>query len=202
MNSLGEPYALREINGKNYLTTGEAARRLGVSTKTLLRWTEKPVKTEALQKLVWFVDPTNERLRYFEETSVEALRKMVGIASGSLDVVSTKEIGDILVISPHGSFFGGRETEELREAFMNASSSGNLRLVVDLADCSSVNSHTLGVMMHVVATYRKSGGEVRFCAPQKRVRELFAITRVAGVFDIDENEEASVAAFGKKRKKS
>jgi anti-anti-sigma factor len=190
---------VREINGKQYLTTGEAARRLGISSKTLLRWTEREVKTEALQKLSWFVDPTNERLRYFEESSVEALRKIVGTASGSSDVVESRQVGDILVLSPLGRFFGGRQTEELQDELLRAGGS-NTRLIVNLSQCTGMNSQTLGVLMHAVATYRKSGGEVRFCSVQKRVRDLFVITRIAAVFDIDDTEEDSIAALARHRK--
>jgi hypothetical protein len=35
---------------------------------------------------------------------------------------------------------------------------------------------------------------------QKRVRDLFAITRIAAVFDIDDTEEDSIAALARHRK--
>lgn len=75
----------RKIGGKTYLTSGEVAKLLGVSLRTVQRWKEKAVLSESdetqVQKgvisfgskkaqLSFFIDPFNGR-HYFLEDKVK-----------------------------------------------------------------------------------------------------------------------------------
>jgi anti-sigma B factor antagonist len=109
--------------------------------------------------------------------------------------VGRKEVGTIVVLSPKGNFFGDTETDELQQAILDAATSGNERLVLNLRDCHALNSNAIGALMRGCANYRGRGGEIKLCEQGLRVHELFAMTGLDKVFDVYDTEEAALAAF-------
>jgi anti-sigma B factor antagonist len=109
--------------------------------------------------------------------------------------VRRREVGNIVVLSAKGSFFGDDETDALQEALMQSAQSGNTRLVVDLSECQALNSIAIGVLMRAYANYRGRGGEIKLCGLGKRVKDLFTMTKLIMVFDHHATEEEAIAAF-------
>lgn len=109
--------------------------------------------------------------------------------------VKQREVGGIVIVSARGAFFGDRETDELEQALMAASAGGNLRCIVNLAECESLNSVALGVLMRAYANYKGRGGELKLCCLGKRLKDLFTMTKLIMVFDHHDSEEEAIAAF-------
>lgn len=109
--------------------------------------------------------------------------------------IRRREIRSITVISPSGSFFGDTETDQLEEALMSEAASGNTRLVVNLSECAALNSIAIGVLMRAYANYRGRGGEIKLCGLNKKLKDLFVMTKLIMVFDHHETEELALAAF-------
>jgi anti-sigma B factor antagonist len=109
--------------------------------------------------------------------------------------VRRKQLQTIVVLYPKGSFFGDRETDELQKAMMDEAAAGNMRLVMNLAECQALNSTALGVLMRGYANYKGRGGEIKLCGLGKRIKDLFTMTKLIMVFDHHETEDEAVAAF-------
>ncbi len=109
--------------------------------------------------------------------------------------VGRKQVLSISVLSPKGRFFGDRETDELEKAIMEEGAGGNVRLVVNMAECEALNSVALGVLMRGYANYRGRGGEIKLCGLGKRLKDLFVMTKLIMVFDHHDTEEQALAAF-------
>ncbi len=109
--------------------------------------------------------------------------------------VRRKEVGTITVLSLKGSFFGDSETEELQKAIGDEAAAGNLRLVMNLTDCQTLNSIAIGALMRGFANYRGRGGEIKLCGLGKRIKDIFTMTKIILVFEHYETEEEAIAAF-------
>lgn len=109
--------------------------------------------------------------------------------------VKRKEVGPMVVLSLSGRFFGDTETDELSRAITGEVEAGNTRLVLDLKNCTALNSMAIGVLMRGYASYRNRGGEIKLCGLGKRIKDLFIMTKLIMVFDHHETEEQALAAF-------
>jgi len=101
----------------------------------------------------------------------------------------------IVVLYPRGRFFGDKETDELQKAILDEAAAGNTRLVLNLAECTALNSIAIGVLLRGYANYKGRGGEIKLCGLGKRLQDLFTMTKLIMVFDHHETEEQAVAAF-------
>ncbi len=109
--------------------------------------------------------------------------------------VHRRQVRSIVVVSMKGSFFGDRETDDLQKAILDEAASGNIRLVLNMSECQSLNSTALGVLIRGHANYRGRGGEVKLCGLGKRIKDLFTMTKLIMVFDHHETENEAIAAF-------
>jgi anti-sigma B factor antagonist len=62
-----------------------------------------------------------------------------------------------------------------------------------------VDSEGLGMLVGLLVSARKRGGELKLASPRKRVRDLLRRTNLDGVFSVYENDDEAVAAFGKQQ---
>jgi anti-sigma B factor antagonist len=109
--------------------------------------------------------------------------------------IRRREVRTITVLYPKGNFFGDTETDELEKTLMDEAAQGNLRLLVNMAECQALNSTAIGVLMRAYANYKSRGGEVKLCGLGKKLHDLFVMTKLIMVFDHHETEEQALAAF-------
>ena len=109
--------------------------------------------------------------------------------------VRRREVESIVVLYPRGNFYGDEETDELQRAIMEEAAAGNTRLVLNMFECTALNSIAIGVLMRGYANYRGRGGEIKLCGLGKRLQNVFTMTKLIMVFDHHETEEEAVASF-------
>jgi anti-sigma B factor antagonist len=109
--------------------------------------------------------------------------------------VRRKQIGPIVKLDLSGSFFGDKETDDLQKAIMEEAGAGNVKLILNLAECTAMNSTAIGVLMRGYANYKGRGGEIKLCGLGKRIKDLFIMTKLIMVFDHHETQEEALAAF-------
>ncbi len=111
--------------------------------------------------------------------------------------VRRKENGDVVIVYPRGSFFGGEETDELEKTILDVASGPNSKLLVNMADCEALNSTAIAVLTRAYVRYKTKGGEVKLCGLGKRVKAIFVLTKLIMLFDHHDTEEGALAAFSK-----
>jgi anti-sigma B factor antagonist len=109
--------------------------------------------------------------------------------------IRRKISGSVTVLQVSGEYFGGEETDRLRKAILDEAASGNTRLLLDLADCSNMNSTALSVMVEAHRNYSARQGEIRLCGLQKKMTSLLVMTRLINVFGHYPTEVEALAAF-------
>ena len=109
--------------------------------------------------------------------------------------VRRKTSGSVTVLQVGGEFFGGDETDRLRETILAEAASGNLQLLLDLSECNNMNSTGLSVMVEAHQNYAARHGEIKLCGLQNKMTSYLVMTRLINVFGHYATEAEALAAF-------
>ena len=109
-----------------------------------------------------------------------------------------RQVGTITILSPKGYLTGGDETDELEQSIKGLSDGGNKHLVINLGETQHLNSTALGVLISAHSNYVRRGGQMKLCSVDKRIENIFVITKLSMVFDVYPSEEQAIASFAEK----
>ena len=109
-----------------------------------------------------------------------------------------RQVGNIIILTPKGYLTGGDETEELEQAIKHQGESGNRHLIINLGETQHLNSTALGVLISAHSNYVRRGGQMKLCSVDKRIENIFVITKLSLVFDVAPTEEQAIASFAER----
>jgi len=109
---------------------------------------------------------------------------------------SSRPRQDIGLIEAQGSFLGGEEVDELRQAIKRFVDDQCPRLIIDLSDVTHVSSIALGVLVAAVTSYTRRRWQLKICGVNKVVYSVLAITKLNLLFDMAETQEEAIRGFG------
>lgn len=112
--------------------------------------------------------------------------------------LKSRQVGTISILTPRGYLTGGSETDELEAAIKQLGADGNKHLVINLAETQHLNSTALGILIQAHTSYLRRGGQMKLCAVDKKIQNIFVITKLSLVFDVYEGEEQAIASFAEK----
>jgi anti-sigma B factor antagonist len=104
---------------------------------------------------------------------------------------------DIAVLEPRGSLIGGEETDEFKAKAKDLIEQGNKKLVLDLGGISYINSSGLGALVGIHSMYQKVTGQIKLCNVAKGVQNVFVITKLTSVFDVEEDRNQAINSLKK-----
>ncbi len=107
----------------------------------------------------------------------------------------TTKDGTIGIIEIRSSLIGDEEIDELREAITDFIEQGNKKLILDLSRVSIINSAGIGALISAYTNFSKSGGDVVLTGVNKSVKNVFIITKLSEIFDIQAKLEDAVNKF-------
>ncbi len=108
---------------------------------------------------------------------------------------NARQVGDVTVVDIKGRIALGEESAALRDLVMNLLSEGHVKILLNLADVSYIDSSGLGTLVSTVASVRKASGEMRLVNLSDRVDDLMEVTRLYTVFDIADDEPTALKSF-------
>ena len=109
-----------------------------------------------------------------------------------------RQMGSIVILAPKGYLTGGDETEELEQTIKNLAEGGNKALVVNLSETQHLNSTALGVLISAHSNYVRRSGQMKLCSVDKKIENIFVITKLSLVFDVYPTEEQAIASFAER----
>ena len=112
-----------------------------------------------------------------------------------MSTLMRRDVGAVAILTPRGYLTGGEETEALETAIKELSEAGNLALVLNLSETQHLNSTALGVLIAAHSSYVRRGGQMKLAAVDKRIENIFIITKLSMVFDVHPTEELAIASF-------
>lgn len=112
-----------------------------------------------------------------------------------MSTMKSRQVGSIHILTPKGYLTGGEETEELERAIKQFGEENNKHLVINLSETQHLNSTALGVLISAHSNYTRRGGQMKLAAVDKRIENIFVITKLSLVFDVYPTEEQAIASF-------
>ena len=109
-----------------------------------------------------------------------------------------RQVGTIAILMPHGYLTGGEETDDLERSIKTLIEAGNKHLVINLGETQHLNSTALGVLISAHSNYVRRGGQMKLCSVDKRIENIFVITKLSLVFDVYPTEEQAIASFAER----
>jgi anti-sigma B factor antagonist len=106
-----------------------------------------------------------------------------------------RQVESIVILTPRGYLTGGDETDELERTIKQLQEGGNKHLVINLSETQHLNSTALGVLISAHSGYVRRTGQMKLCSVDKRIENIFVITKLSLVFDVYPNEEQAIASF-------
>jgi anti-anti-sigma factor len=98
-----------------------------------------------------------------------------------------------MVFTVHGALTAATGDGELRRAVRTAVDEGARRLVINLEDVLDIDSSGVAERASAHITTNNRGGTLRLCCLSKKLKQIFAVTRLEDVFAIDASEADAVA---------
>ncbi len=110
---------------------------------------------------------------------------------------STMDDGKVVILEPKGSLIGGNETDDFKNAINVLLEKGNLKLIVDLADVSYLNSSAIGILTVAHNSYQQRKGKLILCNLNKNISNIFLVTKLSTIFLSEDKREDAIFAIGK-----
>jgi anti-sigma B factor antagonist len=112
--------------------------------------------------------------------------------------LKSRQVGSIAVLTPKGYLTGGEETEALEKEIDRLIAEGGKHLVINLSETQHLNSTALGLLIRTDSDYVRRGGKMKLAAVDKRIENIFVITKLSLVFDVYSTEEQAIASFAER----
>ena len=113
--------------------------------------------------------------------------------------ISTSERYHAAVVEIKGKFFGSRDGAEYQQTIQSLLDSGKTQVVLDLSGTQLMDSSGIGALIESATKVRAKGGDVRLAGVEKKMKNLFLMTRLLGeVFQDYETVDEAAQSFGEK----
>jgi anti-sigma B factor antagonist len=102
--------------------------------------------------------------------------------------IREREVDGIKVIDLKGRITRGESEELLRDRILDLAESGHSQLIINLGGVPYVDSSGLGELVRCFTSMRRSGGRVGLTQLNRRLVDLFRITKLSDIFETYETD--------------
>jgi anti-sigma B factor antagonist len=117
---------------------------------------------------------------------------------------SVRQIGDVAILDLSGRLslgealaFGPGSGVVLGQAIRELTKKGHRKILLNLAGVTYVDSSGVGQLMGALMSARNQGGNLKLLKPSSQILSLLQITKLTGVFDVQQDEAAAIQSFSK-----
>ena len=110
-----------------------------------------------------------------------------------------RQVESVAILTPRGYLSGGDETDELERTIKALGDGGNKQLIINLSETQHLNSTALGVLISAHSSYAKRGAQMKLCSVDKKIQNIFVITKLSYVFDVYPSEDQAIASFAESK---
>lgn len=109
--------------------------------------------------------------------------------------IGIRQVSGVTVLDPKGKITIGSGDVALRDSVMQAIENGATKILINLKDVSTIDSSGIGELVAAFTTVTNMGGQLKLASLSPKVTDILQITQLATVFQVEETEEAGIAAF-------
>jgi anti-sigma B factor antagonist len=109
--------------------------------------------------------------------------------------VHAREVDGVTVLDLKGKITLGEGDTILRDAVRVQIDQGSLRILLNLADVTYIDSAGLGELTGSYTSVKNRNGQLKLLNLTKRVHDLLQITKLYTVFDVFDDEMEAIGSF-------
>jgi anti-sigma B factor antagonist len=109
--------------------------------------------------------------------------------------IAERRVGNVTILELHGRLLYNEGDLPLRTRVTDLVDAGQIRIVVDLQDVSTMDSCGVGELVARLVSVRQHGGDIKLLHLTDRTHKVMQISRLLSVFRIFESEAEAVASF-------
>jgi anti-anti-sigma factor len=109
--------------------------------------------------------------------------------------MTERRVGDVTILDLGGRLVLEDGVDDLRDRIAATVDEGRLKLVIDMADLTFVDSCGIGILISKLVSIRRRGGDLRLLNVTARGQHLLEITRLEDVFQRYTSETEAIASF-------
>lgn len=103
--------------------------------------------------------------------------------------------GGVVILRMNGKLMGGPDADVFQKMVRELVGQGKMNLIVDMTQVSWVNSTGLGILIAGYGTVKKAGGVLKLIGVNKRIDQIFMVTKLHTIFETYEEEAQALASF-------
>ena len=103
--------------------------------------------------------------------------------------------GDVTVIRLNGKLMGGPDADHFQKLIKELVAEERMKVLVDLGKVSWVNSTGLGILISGYTTLKNAGGTLKLVRVNKRINQIFMVTKLHTIFESFDEETSALASF-------
>lgn len=113
--------------------------------------------------------------------------------------IRERTVGAITALAPVGRLVldEGSTDNLLKHRISGLMREGHRQFLLDLGHISQIDTLGLTSLVAAQVMVLKHGGQIKFCSPAKRVRDLLGITRLNTFFEVFDTEPEAIKGFAK-----
>ncbi len=112
-------------------------------------------------------------------------------------IISTRHAGQIAIVHLLGPFTLGPTLRQVKPRIdADISAQGSAALVLNLAGISAMDSAGLGELVTIHTSTARRGVRTVLASVNPRILEMFAVTRLDGIFTVCADEDAAIKHLG------
>ncbi|NNF06210.1 MAG: STAS domain-containing protein [Candidatus Eisenbacteria bacterium] len=109
--------------------------------------------------------------------------------------ISRNDRDGIAILKLEGKIMGGPDADLFQTQVKDLLAEGQNKVLLDLGKVSWVNSTGLGILISGHKTIENSGGSMKLLGVNKRIDQIFMVTRLNTVFEAFDDEADAMASF-------
>ena len=109
-----------------------------------------------------------------------------------------RQVGDVTVLVLTGEVLVDDGDLAFRQCAHDLIGKGQIKIVVDFAGITHVDSSGVGMMVAKLLTVRRNGGDIRLVHLTSRSQRLLATMKLLTIFETFDDEAAAVRSFSER----
>ena len=109
--------------------------------------------------------------------------------------VNVRQSGEVTILDLKGKITIGSGDVALRNAIQEVMNSGAKKVLINMADVSTIDSSGIGELVSAYTTATNRGAKLKLINLPAKVTDILTITQLITVFDVYDSEAEGVASF-------
>jgi anti-anti-sigma factor len=109
--------------------------------------------------------------------------------------VNVRQAGDVTILDLKGKITIGSGDVALRQAIQEVMGGGANKVLINMADVSTIDSSGIGELVSAYTTATNRGARLKLMNLPAKVTDILTITQLITVFDVYDSEAEGISSF-------